>query len=291
MTGMRTFTTPDEMRAWSRGRRLEGRSIGCVPTMGALHDGHLALIDDASGRCDDVVVSIFVNPLQFGEALDFDAYPRPIDDDLAACASAGVAAVYAPTAAAMYPEGSQTRVVPGPLADVMEGPGRPGHFEGVLTVVVKLLGAVAPDLAVFGQKDYQQLAIVRRAVADLDLGVEIVGHPIVRERDGLARSSRNVRLDPRQRAAAACIPRSLEAACEVARAEGATTTEVVAAAAAVVAREPEASLEYVEVFDAVTLAPVDDLASLDRSPGRARIATAVRVGEVRLIDNRDLFER
>jgi len=286
---MLTVSTPAEMRTWSRSRAAAGRTIGLVPTMGALHGGHLALVADAARRCDDVVVSIFVNPLQFNESADFDSYPRPIDDDVAACAAAGVDAVYAPTARAMYPDHFQTRVVPGALAELMEGPMRPGHFDGVVTVVAKLFGAVRPDVAVFGQKDYQQLAIITRMAADLDTGIEIVGHPIVRDADGVAQSSRNVRLSEAQRAAAVCVPRSLAAACAVAEHAGATPTDVVAAAAEVVAAEPMARREYTTVFDARHLTEVVDFDGVDRSAGSVRIATAVWFGDVRLIDNRDLF--
>ena len=284
---MITCSTPDEMRAWSGKQRRDGRTIGFVPTMGALHDGHIRLIEDAAGRCDEVVVSIFVNPLQFNVNADFDAYPRPIDDDVAACAGAGVGAVYAPTAAAMYPLGFQTRVVPGALADLMEGPGRPGHFEGVVTIVNKLFGAVTPDVAIFGQKDYQQLRIITQMVRDLDLGIEIVGHPIVREPDGLAKSSRNVRLTVEQRAAAVAVPLSLDAAVAAAHREGATPDEAVAAAKSVIRNEPQARVEYVTVFDPGDLTQVTTFA--ERSAGRVRIATAVWFGDVRLIDNRDLF--
>ena len=286
---MEIFTTPAGMRAWSDKQRATGRRIGFVPTMGALHDGHLALMADAARRADDVVVSIFVNPLQFNEAADFDGYPRPIDDDVAACERAGVAAVFAPTAAAMYPTGFQTRVVPGPLGDVMEGPNRPGHFEGVVTVVAKLFGAVRPHVAIFGQKDYQQLRIITQMAADLDLGIDIVGHPIVRDTDGLAKSSRNVRLAPMQRAAAIAVPRSLDAAIAAAAA-GDLISEVRAAAERIVADEPLASLEYVTVFDAAQLREIHDQEGLERRPGFVRIATAVWFGDVRLIDNRDLFE-
>lgn len=285
---MQSFDTPDTMRAWSRRERAAGRSIGFVPTMGALHDGHLALVDAARRRCDLVVVSIFVNPLQFNERGDFDSYPRPIDDDLAACERAGVDAVYAPTAAAMYPPRFQTRVVPGQLAEVMEGAMRPGHFDGVVTVVTKLFGAVQPDAAVFGEKDYQQLAIIRRLSADLDLGVEIVGHPIVREHDGLALSSRNVRLTAAQRDAAVIVPRSLDAALDAARA-GADPADVVEAARRVVGSEPSARHEYTVVFDAESLEEIDEFDGRP-APGAVRVATAVWFDDVRLIDNRDLFE-
>jgi len=287
---MLTITDPAEMRAWSRERARQGRSIGFVPTMGALHAGHLALIDDARDRADDVVVSIFVNPLQFNVAADFNSYPRPIGHDVAACEAAEVAAVYAPTAAAMYPEGFQTRVVPGALADQMEGPGRPGHFEGVVTVVAKLFGAVRPDVAIFGQKDYQQFAIVTALSADLDLGVDIIGHPIVRESDGLALSSRNVRLTPAQRAAAICVPASLDTARAAALEADATPATVRAAAVAVIEREPLARLEYATVFDQGSLVELQRFARPQPDVDSVRIAAAVWFGDVRLIDNRELFE-
>lgn len=286
---MEIFVTPADMRAWSDQQRAEGRRIGFVPTMGAIHSGHIALVDDAARRTDDVVVSIFVNPLQFNEVADFDGYPRPIDDDVAACEQAGVAAVFVPTAAAMYPRGFQTRVVPGPLGDVMEGPHRPGHFEGVVTVVAKLFGAVRPHVAIFGQKDYQQLRIITQMAADLDLGIDIIGHPIVRDGDGLARSSRNVRLTPGQRAAAVVVPQSLDAAIKAA-ADGAPVEQVTSAATNVVAGEALASLEYVSIFDADLLTPIDDFVATEHAPGSIRIATAIWFDDVRLIDNRDLFE-
>ena len=164
---MKVLVTPDEVREWADEQHREGRQIGLVPTMGALHAGHLDLMDDAANRADSVCVSIFVNPLQFNEEVDFTAYPRPIDDDLRICEQHGVDVVYAPTAAAMYPDRFQTRVVPGALADEMEGAMRPGHFAGVVTVVTKLFAAIRPDVAIFGQKDYQQLLIIERLAADL----------------------------------------------------------------------------------------------------------------------------
>jgi len=281
--------TPTEMRSWSHETRRAGRSIALVPTMGALHVGHLALIEVARSLADVVVVSIFVNPLQFGEPADFTGYPRPIDADLTACADADVDAVYAPTAAAMYPMGFDTRVVPGALATEMEGRSRPGHFEGVATVVTKLLMAVGPEVAVFGEKDYQQLAIIRRMVADLDLGVEIAGVPTVREPDGLALSSRNRRLTPPQRQAATVIPRAIEEARRIALGPAVSIGDVLAAAEAVVAAQPLASLDYVSVFDADTLAVVNDVAESNRVPDRYRVAIAAHFGDIRLIDNADLF--
>jgi pantoate--beta-alanine ligase len=275
---MDVVTTPGAMRAWSAARHAAGRRVGFVPTMGALHAGHLSLVDVAAERADDVVLSIFVNPLQFDRAADFDAYPRPIDDDVDRCRDIAVDAVYAPTGGVMYPPGFETHVEPGPLAAVMEGAARPGHFRGVTTVVTKLFGAVRPDVAVFGEKDFQQLAIIRRMSCDLDLGIEIVAAPIVREPDGLAMSSRNVRLTAPQRAAAVCVPRAVDAAVAAAAGD-ATSADAVAAATAVIAAEPQARLEYVEVFDPVTLQPV-----VRPVPG-TRIAVAVWFGDVRLIDN------
>jgi pantoate--beta-alanine ligase len=270
-----------EAQAWVAARRAEGRRVALVPTMGALHDGHYSLIRLAQDHADDVIVSIFVNPLQFDRDDDFASYPRPIDDDVRGCAAAGAAAVYAPTAAVMYPPGFQTHVEPGALASVMEGAMRPGHFRGVTTVVLKLFGACRPDVAVFGEKDYQQLAIIRRMVVDLDLGIDIVPAPIVREPDGLAMSSRNRHLAAEDRRAAVCVPRALEAA-EALVARGVTDAAAVEAAArAVIDAEPRARLEYVTVFDPDTLEAVSEI------EGPARIATAVWFGEtVRLIDNR-----
>jgi pantoate--beta-alanine ligase len=279
---MDVLTDPAAMTAWSRAAHADGATVAAVPTMGALHDGHLALVHRAAELADRVVVTIFVNPLQFNQPTDFDKYPRPIHDDLERCRQAGVAAVYAPTAATMYPAGFQTRVEPGPLADRLEGPMRPGHFRGVTTVVTKLLCAVRPDTACFGQKDYQQLAIVRRMVADLDLGVEIVGVPTVREPDGLAMSSRNLRLDPADRSAAVVISRALAVAA-AAHAEGCRdAAQLTALASESLAAEPRANVEYVEIVHPETLEPVASTAD------GAVILTAVWFGDVRLIDNRVL---
>jgi len=279
---MDVLISPDAMRAWSATAHAAGHTVAVVPTMGALHAGHLALIAAASERATRVVVTIFVNPLQFNQPTDFDKYPRPIDDDLTACRLAGVAAVYAPTSAVMYPAGFQTHVEPGELADRLEGPLRPGHFRGVTTVVTKLFAATRPDVALFGQKDYQQLAIVRQMVADLDLGIDIVGLATVREPDGLALSSRNLRLAPADRAAAVAIPRALGAAA-AAHTDGqhdAHALQVIAAS--VLADEPLGTVEYVEVVHPATLEPV--AATVEG----AVILTAVWFGGVRLIDNRVL---
>ena len=267
------------MRTWSATRRASGNRIALVPTMGALHDGHLALIDEARRHAAVVVVSIFVNPLQFNVRDDFDRYPRDIDDDLTACAARGVDAVYAPTPQSMYPDGFQTRVVPGALADPLEGAGRPGHFGGVTTVVTKLFNAVRPDVAVFGEKDYQQLTIVRRMVDDLDMGIDIVGLATVRESDGLAMSSRNRRLDPAQRAAAHVVPAALDAVGQ-AWSAGAAGERARQQGVDVAAAEPLARLEYLELVCPRTLVPAGDSAS------QALATIAVWFGDVRLIDNR-----
>jgi len=281
---------PAEMRAWSDATRATGETIALVPTMGALHRGHLELIGDGSERAGHVVVSIFVNPLQFGEANDFQNYPRPIDDDLRSCQAAGVDVVYVPTADAMYPDDFATTVHVAGLTDTMEGASRPGHFDGVTTVVTKLFTAVRPDIAVFGEKDFQQLAIVRRLAADLDLGVDIVGHPTVREPDGLALSSRNRRLSAIERDAAACLPRALTAGLDAARVDRSTVRDVIDAATKAIVAQPLATLDYVAVVDADTLRPVSAFAREHRRPGRVRLAIAARFGEVRLIDNIDPFD-
>jgi pantoate--beta-alanine ligase len=281
---------PIELQRWSEAERRDGRTIALVPTMGALHRGHLALIDAARARADRVVVSIFVNPLQFGEHADFEHYPRPIDDDIAECARVGVDVVYAPTAATMYPTHFATTVHVAGITDPMEGHARPGHFDGVTTVVAKLFAACRPHVAVFGEKDYQQLAVVRAMAADLDLGVNVVGHHTVREPDGVALSSRNRRLSVAERAAAVCIPTAIATGTQVAASVHATPADVADAAARVVGDEPLATLDYVTVFDSETLAPLDSFDRSHRRAGHARIAVAARLGDVRLIDNADLFD-
>ncbi|MEY2754542.1 MAG: pantothenate synthetase [Actinomycetota bacterium] len=277
-------TTPAQMQEWSRSQTADGRRVAVVPTMGALHDGHMALVDEARRHAEAIVVTIFVNPLQFDRPDDLAAYPRPIDDDLALCEARGVDAVYAPLAATMYPEGFQTGVTPGHLGELLEGAHRPGHFRGVTTVVAKLFHATRPDVAVFGEKDFQQLAILRRMTADLDFGIEVVGLPTVREADGLAMSSRNRRLTPEQRSAAVVVPRLLDAVAAATERRPVTTADLVAIATEVAAAEPLARFEHLDVVDAETL---EHLTVVDGS--RPAVAlTAVWFGEVRLIDNRRL---
>ena len=250
------------------------RPVGLVPTMGALHGGHATLLRSARTANTAVVASIFVNPLQFGPGEDFDRYPRSFDADLALCESAGVDVVWAPSVPDMYPAGlAQVTVSPGPLGDVLEGAVRPGHFGGMLTVVTKLLTTVRPDRAYFGEKDYQQLALIRRLVLDLDLGVEIVGVATVRDPDGLALSSRNVYLATDERHRALALSRALHAGAAAAR-DGAAA--VLATAAGVLA---EAGIEP----DYLALRG-SDLGDAPRS-GAARLLVAARIGTPRLIDN------
>ena len=279
------------MQAAAEAARTAGRRLALVPTMGALHDGHLALVADARERADHVTVSVFVNPTQFAPGEDFDAYPRTLDADLAALERVGgVAAVFAPTAEAMYPFGlpPATTVSVGGVADGLCGPHRPGHFEGVATVVAKLLLACRPHVAVFGQKDAQQLAVLRRMTAELGFGVEVAGHPIVREADGLALSSRNRYLSPEERAQAVVLHRALvaaEAAVERGERSG-------AALEALLRREVEAAplarVQYAEVVDADALQPAATLGRGGASAGRYLAALAVFFGDTRLIDNTTL---
>ncbi|MBZ5739243.1 pantoate--beta-alanine ligase [Nocardioides mangrovi] len=276
-------TTREELAALLADARGAGRCVGFVPTMGALHEGHASLMRTARQRIagGPLVVSIFVNPLQFGAEEDLDRYPRTLDADLEVCAREGVDIVFAPSVEEVYPGGEpQVMIRAGALAKVLEGKSRPGHFRGVLTVVAKLFGLVRPDVAVFGQKDYQQLTLVRRMVLDLNMGVEVVGAETVREPDGLALSSRNRYLDPEQRHAASALSRALRAAQENAR----YGVEVARDEARAELREHLVDLDYLVITD-------PDLGELpaDVPPGTAaRILVAARVGTTRLIDNMEL---
>ena len=276
---MERVVTIEEVRSILRRPHLEGRTIGLVPTMGALHAGHLSLVEAARRRCDLVVVSVFVNPTQFGEGEDFDAYPRDLDADADLLESAGADVLFAPTVATMYPEGATTRVDPGPLGEVWCGAARPGHFVGVATVVTKLLGIVEPDIALFGEKDYQQLRVIERAVRDLDIDTRIVGCPIIREPDGLALSSRNRYLSADDRTHALVLSRALASTQRAVAAGVANVVQLEAELAATIASEPGVTLDYAAIVDARTLERVTDL----RRPARALVA--VRVGSARLIDN------
>ena len=267
------------MTDWSERLRREGVTIGCVPTMGALHDGHRALIRAARLRCDALVVSIFVNPTQFGPAEDLAKYPRPIGKDRELCREEGVDVCFEPSAAAMYPVGFQTVVTVPSIATRWEGEARPHHFAGVATVVTKLFGIVRPHLALFGQKDYQQAALVRQLVKDLSLGVEMVVRPTVREQDGLAMSSRNVYLLPDERIVAPMLYKSLHAGAKAIRNGTTEASAVQSAMAAVVRQEPALTVDYLSVCDPLTLEPLSTVTS------KAVLLGAVRLGFIRLIDN------
>jgi pantoate--beta-alanine ligase len=286
---MEVWTSVAELRAASDRARAAGRRVALVPTMGALHAGHLALVAAARRAADLVVVSIFVNPTQFGPHEDLATYPRDLEGDAAACRAAGVDAVFAPPVEELYPPGAQTWVEVGALAEPLCGRSRPHFFRGVATVVTKLLVAARPHLAFFGEKDYQQLQVVRRLARDLLLDVEIVGVPIAREADGLARSSRNVYLDPPVRAQARALAAALDAAEAAVGAGERVPDAVLARVRDRLARAPSASIDYAELRDPATLAPVEAI----EQP--VLLALAVRFpapraagGAVRLIDNRVL---
>jgi pantoate--beta-alanine ligase len=265
------------MLAASRRWRGEGLGVGLVPTMGALHAGHLSLIEHARRDNGIVVVSVFVNPIQFGPGEDFERYPRDPARDADLLTRAGVDAVYRPSVGVMYPDGSSTRVHVGGVGDPLEGAARPGHLEGVATVVSKLFSAVEPDRAYFGQKDAQQVAVVKRLTRDLDFPVEIVVEPTVREPDGLALSSRNAYLNAEQRAAAASLSSALRLAADAYGKGERNTEQLRKVLCRRLESEPLANVEYAEVVDPETFSPPGSLAVL-----------AVRIGTTRLIDNHDL---
>lgn len=269
------------MTALSAGWREAGRSVGLVATMGALHRGHAALIERARAECDRVVLSVFVNPRQFGPGEDLARYPRTLEADLAVARDAGVDVAFTPGEKEVYPEGFSTTVSAGPLAERLCGAVRPGHFDGVATVVVRLFGLVRPTRAYFGRKDYQQCAMIRRVAADLALGVEVVMCPTVREPDGLALSSRNAYLNSADRVRARAVPEALRAGAER-FAAGETDPGPVLARIRAVLKEGADRIDYVEAVDPDTLAPVARLA-----PGTV-LLVAAQVGAARLIDNRAL---
>jgi len=277
---MKTFRHPEAMRAWSEAQRAEGKRVGFVPTMGYLHEGHLSLARTAKARgCDTTAASIFVNPAQFGPGEDFERYPRDEERDLAMLAGEGVAAVFLPGVKEIYPDGYQTYVEVTVVSQGLCGAMRPGHFRGVATVVAKLLLIARPHVAVFGEKDFQQLAVIRRMARDLGLDVEIMGAPIVREADGLAMSSRNKYLEGEDRHAALCLYKGLCAAKDLYAAGVRDPEKLADVARAKILSEPRANLEYAEARDPETLSPA-------RSPSeRMTVLVAARVGPARLIDN------
>jgi len=281
---MLELSSISDLRSWTRAEHAAGRRIGLVPTMGFLHDGHLALVDEARRRADSVVLSIFVNPLQFGPAEDLTRYPRDLPRDRALTSSRGVDLIFVPETSAMYPPGSEVRVMPGSIAARWEGAARPGHFSGVLTVVAKLFHLVEPDVACFGQKDIQQLTLIKRMVHDLDWPLEIVMVKTVRENDGLALSSRNAYLDPADRQRAVVLSRALQAAHEAWRAGATRPPDLEARMRQELQREPAVAAEYIAMVDPERLAPVETVDAL------TIIAVAARVGGTRLIDNIALGE-
>ena len=274
---MHVLADPSQMRAWSRAERARGRRIGFVPTMGFLHEGHLRLVDRARERADRVVMSIFVNPLQFGAGEDFATYPRDVDRDKQLASGRGVDGLFLPDAKAMYPADPLVRVLPGPMADGLEGAARPGHFAGVLTVVAKLFHLVEPDIAVFGRKDFQQAMLVRRMVDDLNFGLEVDIAPTVRELDGLALSSRNAYLHGDERRAALALSRALRAV-EQAWRSGEADPGPLARRGLEVLRAPGVAPEYLALVD-------EQMRTVQRVDARTVVLVAAKVGQTRLIDN------
>ncbi|WP_423141574.1 pantoate--beta-alanine ligase [Parablastomonas sp. CN1-191] len=278
---MQTITALDPLRRAVAALRADG-PLALVPTMGALHQGHLALVRAGKARAAHVAVSIFVNPRQFGAGEDLDAYPRQLARDSELLAAEGVSLLWAPDAATMYPAGYATNVSVAGVSEPLDGAARPGHFDGVATVVAKLFQQVRPDIALFGEKDWQQLAVIRRMARDLDFTRPqvdaIVGVPTVREADGLAMSSRNAYLTPDERVRAAALPRALGAAAEAIRA-GAPVAPALAAARAALAEAGFAAPDYLDLRDGESLAP------LVRAAAGARLFVAARLGKARLIDN------
>ena len=277
---MRVVASASELQQTALALRAQGKRIGFVPTMGNLHDGHLSLVRIAKQHADVVVVSIFVNPTQFGPNEDFAAYPRTFEADRALCEAEGVDVVFFPSVAEMYPEGASVSVTENALSRTLCGAARPGHFDGVCTVVAKLFNVVLPHVAVFGEKDAQQLRVIRRMVRDLRFPVEIISGPTAREPDGLARSSRNQYLTAEQRPQAVCLRHALDEAERRFAAGERDPQKLVAAMRDILAKYPAAKIDYVEIVDDETLQP---LAGPIARPALA--ALAVRVGQPRLIDN------
>ncbi|PZO90455.1 MAG: pantoate--beta-alanine ligase [Sphingomonas sanxanigenens] len=274
---MQTIRQIAELRSAVAALRADG-PVALVPTMGALHAGHMALVAEARLRAKHVVVSIFVNPKQFGPNEDLAAYPRRLSSDSAMLTEGGAAILWLPDVETMYPEGFATHIAVSGVSEPMDGAARPGHFDGVATVVAKLFNQVRPDIAVFGEKDYQQLAVIRRMAADLDMGVEIVGVSTQRDADGVALSSRNAYLTEEDRVHARALPRALGEAA-IAIEQGQDPAQAIEAAKAAILKAGFESIDYVDLRDAETLA-------LDPAPDRpARILVAARIGGTRLIDN------
>lgn len=279
---MQVISVPDDVRTHIRQKRKTGEIIGVVPTMGALHDGHLSLIEQARQTCSFVIVTIFVNPTQFGPGEDFDQYPRTLQADFEKCKSAGADLVFTPATEQMYPAGAQTSVHVSELTTVLEGSHRPGHFDGVCTIVAKLFNVTIPDFAFFGQKDFQQQLIIRRMAEDLNWGLQIVCCPIVRESDGLAMSSRNRYLSNTERQQALILNQSLLEAERMSGDPSNSPSCIENHIRQMISGADGVTLDYAAVVDCDTLATVDHTAD------RAVALVAARVGQTRLIDNRIL---
>lgn len=276
---MNIVNTIQEVREQVKKWRMEGLTVGLVPTMGYLHEGHKSLIDRAVAENDRVVVSVFVNPMQFGPSEDLESYPRDMDRDAALCENAGASLIFHPEPSEMYHDDFSSFVDMNTLTGGLCGKTRPIHFRGVCTVVAKLFHIVTPDKAYFGQKDAQQLAVIRHMVSDLDFGVEIVGCPIIREEDGLAKSSRNTYLNPQERQAALVLSRSLKLGKQMMDSGEKDTKAVISAIRSEIEKEPLAKIDYVEIVDWNTLEPVETV------EGPVLTAIAVYIGKTRLIDN------
>ena len=282
---MRIITSPAEMQAWAGKQHARGHSVALVPTMGFFHEGHLALMRMAAGKADKVVVSLFVNPIQFGQDEDLDQYPVDLQKDEELARSQGVSVLFMPTREDMYPPGFQTLVSVPRLSRHLCGADRPGHFNGVTTVVCKLLHIVRPDFAVFGEKDFQQLAVIRRMVADLNMDTAILAHPIVREPDGLAMSSRNSYLDDDERKQALCLSSSIAHARRLYATGVRDTMRLEAEIRNIIDKVPGAHVGYIGFVDRTTLEPVN------QADENTQLALAVTIGgRVRLIDNGRLAE-
>lgn len=276
---MRIYEEISKIRETVRAWKQDGLTIGFVPTMGYLHEGHKSLIDTARRENDRVVVSIFVNPMQFGPSEDFASYPRDLEQDAGLCEDAGVDVIFHPTAEEMYTDGFCSYVDMNGLTTELCGKSRPTHFRGVQTVVLKFFNIVTPDRAYFGQKDAQQLAVIKRMVTDLNVGTEIVGCPIIREKDGLAKSSRNTYLNEEERKAALILHKSLEVGKALLESGETDAAAVKAAITAELETEPLAKIDYVDVVDFDTVTPVE------KTEGPVLVAIAVYIGKTRLIDN------
>ncbi|ABO50314.1 pantothenate synthetase [Desulforamulus reducens MI-1] len=276
---MRLCKTIEEIRLLLNTVRNKGKYIGLVPTMGFLHQGHLSLVHEAKRHCDVVVMSIFVNPTQFGPNEDYDAYPRDLQRDTSLAAEAGVDIIFAPPAEEMYPQEFSSYVDVTGVSESLCGGSRPGHFRGVATVVTKLFNIIQPQAAFFGQKDFQQVLVIKRMVADLNMHVKIVDVPIMREIDGLALSSRNIYLSPEERQAALVLYRSLMLAQELIVNGEREIRRIKEAVIKAIGAEPRANIDYVEILSIPNLTPIDQL------KGKALLALAVRFGKTRLIDN------